>query len=113
MVHIDFYSFGKIIIDGKTYERDVLVLPDGKIIQRTMPKGTHVICFSELASILKDKPQVIVIGTGKESCAQLEKGVEEKIKKEKIKLLVQITDHAIKTFNKCKEKKAALLHLTC
>lgn len=112
-LHIDFYSFGRIIINGKLYEKDVLILPNNSIVQRPMPKGTHVICFSEFENILKEKPKVIVVGTGKSGCAELETGLKEKIKKQGIKLIVQITDEAIKTFNECKDKKAALLHLTC
>lgn len=102
-----------MVIDKKLYEKDVLILPSGKILQRPMPKGTHVICFSEFSEILKEKPRVIIIGTGEVGCAELETGAMNKIKEQGVRIIVQPTGEAIKSYNKCKEEKAGLFHLTC
>ncbi|MCS7134717.1 MAG: MTH938/NDUFAF3 family protein [Candidatus Pacearchaeota archaeon] len=113
MPKVDFYEFGIIAIDGKKYEKDIIILPSGRIIPRPMPKGTHTICFSEFEKILEEKPEVIIIGTGHDGIAKLEEEANNKLKSLNIKIVKDITKKAVEIYNKTKEKKAALFHLTC
>lgn len=115
---IDSIEFGKIVIDGKSYSYDVVIDAEGRVLKRSDVSQTyygshHVICTEEIKQLLKTKPQVIVIGTGQYGACRLEQNVEKICKVENVKLIVEPTPKAIKTFNQLKEKKAALFHLTC
>lgn len=113
MPNIESTSFGSIVVDGKVYSYDIIILPNGEIKRRPLPKGTHVVCLEELEEIIKEKPKVIIIGTGQFGIAKVEEKVKEKAKAEGIKLIVERTPKAIISFNEIREKKAGLFHLTC
>ncbi len=113
MTYINSTSFGSIIIDGKAYEDDVIIFADGTVKKRGLQKGTHVVCLEETEPLFKEKPKVIVIGTGQSGVAEVEPEVSEKAKKLGIKIIEAPTPIAIKKFNNIKEKKAGLFHLTC
>lgn len=115
MTHIDKTEFGGITIDGKTYNEDVKILPSGKILKRWGPKDSHALCAEEFNEILKEKekPEVIVIGTGTSGLAKLEPEARAEIKKHNIKIIEARTPEAIKIFNEIKKRKAGLFHLTC
>lgn len=113
MTHIDSTEFGKIVVDGKSYDYDIIILPDSTIKKRGLQKGTHIVCVEELELLFKEKPKVIVIGTGQSGVAEIEPKVLEKARKEKIKIVEVPTPIAIKKFNEINEKKAGLFHLTC
>ena len=110
--------FGKITINNQEFH-DVIILPNGKIIEREYKKieakyGTsHVIDENQIEILLKEKPEVIVIGTGFEGIAKLTDKAREKILKQNIKLTELKTPEAVKTFISLKGKKAALFHSTC
>lgn len=113
MTHIDKSEFGRITIDGKTYSEDVKILPEGKILKRWGPKDSHAICLEEFTEMLKEKPEVIVIGTGTSGLAELETEARTEIEKHKIKIIEAKTPKAADSFNKIKQRKAGLFHLTC
>lgn len=115
MTHIDSTEFGSITVDGKKYEHDIKILIDGRILRRWGPKGSHEICLEEFKEILEEKPQpeVIVIGNGQSGVAKVEEKAIEEIKNRNIKLIIDKTPNAIKIFNKIKEKKAGIFHVTC
>ena len=112
-MEINSTSFGSITIDDKTYDYDLIIFPNGKIEKRPLTKGTHVVCMEEFLPIIKEKPEVIVIGTGQSGCVDIEQEVKDTAEKNNIKLVVEETPEAIKAFNKIKEKKAGIFHLTC
>lgn len=111
--HIDSTRFGEIVVNGNKYTHDIIILADGKIEKRPMPKGTHYICLSEIEKLLEKQPEVIVVGTGQSGVAEIEPEVEEILEKKKIMLYTFPTPEAIKVFNKVKKTKAGLFHLTC
>jgi len=113
MAIINSTKFGNIVVDNKNYDKDIKILPSGKILNRWGPKGSHLICLEELNEILDDKPDVIVIGTGQEKIAKLEPDAKKKIQEKNIKLIIEPTPQAIISFNDLNEKKAGLFHLTC
>jgi len=113
MPHIDKTEFGIIVVDGKTYEHDIKILPDGKILRRWGPRGSHEICLEEFDEILSQNPEVIVVGNGQSGVARVEEKAVEEIEGKSIKLIIEETPKAIKTFNEIKNKKAGLFHVTC
>ncbi len=115
---IESNEFGKIVVDGKNYTKDIIITGNGKVIARPSDAETkygthHVIVLEEMKLMLMDNPRVIVIGTGQYGACHLEKGVEEEIKKQGVRLLIERTPKAIHLFNNINERKAGLFHLTC
>ncbi len=111
-------EFGKIKVDSNEFH-DVIILPSEKVLEREYQKikgkyGTgHVIDEKEIEIVVREKPEVIVIGTGFDGMAGLTEKAREKILKKNIKLIEEKTPKAIETFLSLKNKKAAVLHSTC
>ncbi|MCK4553308.1 hypothetical protein KAT80_03830 [Candidatus Pacearchaeota archaeon] len=113
MTIINSVKFGSITIDNKTYSEDVKILPSGKVLKRWGPKGSHTICLEEFNEILKEKPSVIIIGTGYHEIAKLELEAKKQIKTKGIKLIIESTPKAVISFNNLNRSKGGLFHLTC
>ncbi len=117
-MHIDFYEFGRIKIDGKYYDRDVIILP-GHVISPWIKTRSHYIDAIELfeiQEIFEEKPDAIVIGTGSHGVFNVSPDVEEFLRDKNVGCFVQKTFSACDTYNNLisKNKKVvALLHLTC
>jgi len=60
---IDSYYFGNIVIDGKSYSYDVWISLDGKV-NSWWRSSSHVIEKKDLEEALKERPEIVLIGTG-------------------------------------------------
>lgn len=119
---IEKYYFGSITIDGKTYNHDVEVRWTSEVL-KWWRKESHLVDVEDVERALAHNPEVIVIGTGESGIAKITKRAKEEIEKRGIKLIINITGEAIKTFNliqKESEKEGGkktrvigLFHLTC
>lgn len=112
--HIDNYQFGKIVIDGSEYTKDVILLPT-QIISNWWRKEGHQLHVSDLQDILAAKIQVLVVGQGASSRMQIKTEVKDVLKTAGIKLITLSTQEACREYNRrsAQEKVAAALHLTC
>lgn len=112
---IEKTGFGWIIVDGKRYEQDILILADGKILNRyeDFTGNNHEFSIEEAQKLLNPKPEVIIIGTGQSGILKVKEKTIQFLKEQKVKLVALPTPKAIEVFNKLKEIKAALFHLTC
>jgi hypothetical protein len=120
MPRIENFKFGSIVIGGKTYRRDVLMLPDGTVKLRRgsirFGIGSHVIKKGEINELVKANPEVVVVGTGTNAWAQLASDAELCVKEAKIKLIALPSKKAAEKFNQLTDegkKVAALIHITC
>lgn len=118
MVQINGTEFGKIVVNNKTYNYDIIIDATGIVAKRKNVSekwyGTHhVICTEEIKDLLASKPQVLVIGIGQYKACRLEQGVEKVCEKYGTKLIIEPTPKAIKTFNETEARKAGLFHVTC
>jgi hypothetical protein len=119
---IEEYHFGSITIDGKIYTEDVEVKWDNEVLlwQR---KESHTIDIEAIKRAVEQGPEVIVIGTGETGMAKVIKEARNFIEEKGIKLIIDKTEEAVKTFNViCEEsleedgrqvKVVGLFHLTC
>ena len=98
MAKIDKLSFGSIVIDGKKYRRDVLILADGKVKKRKggfLMFGSHNIKKREIEELIQGKPELIVIGTGTDGVANVAADAESRAKEKNLSLLVQPSYDAV------------------
>jgi hypothetical protein len=118
-MHIDRSEFGSITIDGKTYDHDVRIGLSGKVSKRQkklskQQYGTsHIISEAEAKSVYRDGCDVIIVGAGQQGNVHLSPEAAAYFENKRCKVLLQPTQEAIHTFNRSKERKIALIHVTC
>ncbi|MHA1239041.1 MAG: Mth938-like domain-containing protein [Candidatus Odinarchaeia archaeon] len=112
---ITSYSFGEIVVDGKLYTEDLIILPS-KVEGGWWRKEGHTLHIQDLEKVFAEKPEILVVGTGYNGMMRVPQETVKKLEEENIKVIVQTTREAWKTYNKLAEEKkkvAAALHLTC
>ena len=112
---IEDYGFGRIVIDGKTYRQDVIVFPD-RVKSDWWRREGHSLCLEDLEEVLRDPPEVLVVGTGYLGLMRVPREVREKLEEMGIRVVVEKTGKAYRTFNKLLSegrRVVAALHLTC
>jgi len=111
---IDSYEFGLIIINGKRYSSDVIIYPD-KVKDDWWRKEGHLLGVDDLEDVIEENPEVIVVGIGNPGLMRVLPETEKHIKSKEIKLIIQSTPDACKSYNQLSssQKVIALLHLTC
>lgn len=122
---IESYDFGSLVIDGKRYTSDVVVLPE-RVIDSWWRREGHKLHIEDLEEILRHepKPEVFIIGTGYYGLVKISPEVENTLKSDGIELVAQPTTEACQTFNKLlqnnltadRPKRKVIVgafHLTC
>ena len=111
---IDSYHFGEIVINGKKYSSDVIIFPDS-VRHNWWRKRSHQLRLEDIAEVITEKPEVLIVGTGASGLVEVLPEVKEGVKARGIKLIVEPTSDACHTYNQlCRSQRAvAALHLTC
>lgn len=108
---IQSYSFGRIIIDGKMYTEDVIIFSDK--IENWWRKESHNVYPKDIKSIIREKPDLLIIGTGAYGVMKVKEETKEILKQNNIEFISVKTKEACKMFNENSGKVVAALHLTC
>jgi len=124
MPHIDSTEFGSVVIDKKKYSQ-VLIVGE-KIIERDYEKlkkmfdTAHKIGDWEIAELISNNPEIIVIGIGQNGAMAAPRQSDFQNrgggKRKNIELIIAETPKAIKIYNdqvKLGKKVNALIHTTC
>lgn len=114
-MHIDSYQFGKIVIDGKNYDSDLIILGD-KVQSNWWRNQGHSLAADDLKTILKAKPSVLVVGCGASGLMEIPNKTRQALKKRKIQLEMHDSYKAVQKFNEFSSagvNVAAAIHLTC
>lgn len=114
------YHFGSITIDDRTYTHDVEVRWTEEVLGWRR-KESHLIDVGDIRRAVEGDPETIIIGTGETGVAQVTSEAQKFIREKGIKLIIDLTEPAIKNFNLMKErtekgdqkKVIGLFHLTC
>ena len=112
-------EFGSITIDGKTYEHDVIIHLSGKVKKRQKKLSkeqygtSHIISKAEAKSIFEDGCDLLIIGAGQQGNVHLSRQASAYFEKKGCQVIVQPTPEAILSFNRSREKKIGLMHVTC
>lgn len=112
---IDSYGFGRIVIDGKKYTSDVIIFPY-RVMSDWWREEGHRLHVNDLDEVLKEKVDVLVVGTGYLGLMKVPTETRDFMEKEGFKLIIQPTREAWKTYNsltKSGKKVVAAFHLTC
>ncbi|MEN6405010.1 MAG: ROK family protein [Thermoguttaceae bacterium] len=113
------FRFGKITVDRETYHRDLYIFVDGKIKKRDQSiakeqyDSTHVIGPKELEKVCRGGPEILFVGAGKSSQVELTEDAQRYLAQRSIQFELLPTDKAVERYNRSKQRKAALMHITC
>ena len=116
---IERTAFGSITIDGKTYEHDVIIRLSGEVVKRKKKLSkkyygtSHVISKDEAKFVFEKGCEQLIIGSGQMGNVNLSPEAEAYFAKSGCKVLLQPTPEAIDVFNRSRERKAGLFHVTC
>ena len=110
---IEAYEFGRIVINGKEYTQDLIILGD-KIIPNWWREEGHLLQIVDIIEVFEFKPEIFIIGTGASGLMRVSDDLIKKLQEEKIDYYISKTKDAVKKFNETYNKnKAAAFHLTC
>ncbi|MEJ2703993.1 MAG: MTH938/NDUFAF3 family protein [Sedimentisphaerales bacterium] len=114
-MHIDSYQFGKIVIDGRAYNSDCLIL-GGFVHANWWRKQGHVLDPEDLPLVIEAMPAILVVACGSPGLMRISEDTRQTLQREGIELIALDTHKAVAEFNELAEKGenvAAALHLTC
>ena len=116
-MQIEEYSFGTIRIDGRDYDRDV-VIDRGKVSKRKKKASKK---FREQyghtpLSVKEDIPwdcRTLIIGTGAHGSLPVMEEVKAEANKRHVELQIVTTREAVNRFNAMPDDTNAVIHVTC
>ncbi len=114
-IKVDRYSFGLIAVNGKIYDKDIIVFPD-RVKSNWWRKQGHTLLIEDLSDVIEYKPEILVIGKGAYGFMKIPEETQSFLKNNDIELIERVTDEAYKIFNKYIEqgkKVVGAFHLTC
>jgi hypothetical protein len=104
---ITHYSFGKMVIAGKTYTNELQIFPNGTI-REWSPGDPHYILPTDIKDIVNSGIKTLIIGTEANGEAAIP------LETKNIKVHILNTHKAVKLFNESiKEAVGAIFHLNC
>lgn len=114
---ITHYSFGKMTIDSKDYDGDLIILPGGVVKNWPIDLGSHMLHPDDLAPLITEEIKTVIIGTGNAGAVELSDEVQkllEELREKGIRIFVDKSGTAVKQFNSTsKEGLLAFFHLNC
>jgi len=112
---IDSTTFGTISIDGKTYNSDVIIYPDGRVTDSWWRASGHRLTRRDIQPIAASNPEVIVAGTGVYGRMIPDPDVAAALGEMGIEFLAAPNREALKLYNRHVKtrKTAGCFHLTC
>ncbi|AMQ18387.1 Mth938-like domain-containing protein [Thermococcus peptonophilus] len=118
-MRLEYPAFGKIIVDGTTYEHDIVIYPSGRVERRKkeiskQKHGTsHKLDPKELKEYLTEDFDVLIVGTGMYGKLSLLPGSRELVKEKEV--LELPTKKAVEVFNEIygEKKVLGIFHVTC
>ncbi|MEJ2181216.1 MAG: MTH938/NDUFAF3 family protein [Gammaproteobacteria bacterium] len=114
-MQITEYTFGKITINGKTYQTDVIITPHS-VKDKWWRKQGHNLAIEDLVDVIATKPKVVIIGSGYYGRMRVPQATRDYLEERGIRLEVAETAEAIDRFIQLQQECAqivAAFHLTC
>ncbi|MGV9198943.1 MAG: MTH938/NDUFAF3 family protein [Promethearchaeia archaeon] len=118
-------SFGSVTIDGKKYNNDVYLYPDGRLEKRDKShspriEGHRSLSIWELQKVTETTPHVLLIGTGQSGVLPFTRKAKEWIKtakdKKNVEIIIEKTPDILEKTNhvlNSGKKVAGIFHTTC
>ncbi len=113
-MRIELYSFGKIVIDGRTYTSDVIIYP-GRVDASWWRKEGHYLQAADLTDVINAMPDILIVGTGYSGVMTVPEETIRFVRSKGIEMKIERTGKAVELYNTpVKGRKViAAMHLTC
>jgi hypothetical protein len=114
-MQIDHYRFGRIGVAGQDYEADLIIFPN-RVQPNWRRREGHCLERQDLASVLAEAPELLVIGTGYYGRMRVPEQALTALRDSGVEVRVAKTGDAVVEFNRLQShcaRIAAALHLTC
>ncbi|MBN1411358.1 MAG: hypothetical protein JW969_10985 [Spirochaetales bacterium] len=112
---INSYSFGEINVNDNAYRKDIIIFSSEQV-EDWWRNESHKLCAEDIIKVIKNKPSVLIVGTGAFGMMTIQKDAEDALHNANIRLVSGTTEKAILEYNKLAatgEKVAGAFHLTC
>jgi hypothetical protein len=112
---IDAYEFGRVVVDGREYRADVIILPERVVADWWRVEG-HGLAPEDLKEVVAAEPKLFIVGTGSYGAMSVPADTATYLEGRGIKLEAYDTARAACRYNELAaggERVAAGLHLTC
>lgn len=112
---IEEYGFGHIVINGRAYTSDVIILTD-RVLSSWWRQEGHQLAPADLDEAIAAQPDVLVVGTGYSGLMRVLPETETYLAEQNIQLVAERTTDACQTYNRllrAGRNVVAALHLTC
>ncbi len=113
---IEGCSFGAMIINGRKYNKDLIIYPDGKIEDGWWRSRGHRLNAADIQRLIESGPEVIVAGTGVFGRMKPADGLAAHLEEMGIAFVALPNKKAMARFNseqRAGRKVGGCFHLTC
>lgn len=114
-MQIAHYTFGRIIVSGQVYTRDLIVHPGGVEANWRRQEG-HQVTVADLDRIWPLDPEVLVLGTGMFGRVKVDRAVIDALEERGVRVEALPTRKACTRYEELRNegrRVVAALHLTC
>ncbi len=111
---IESYQFGTIVIDGRSYTRDVIITPQGVLCPWWRVQG-HSLHPEDLTAISELDVEMLIIGQGSNKRMEVPRETLQHLQQKYGEVVCLSTPEACQRYNQERKSRAviAALHLTC
>jgi hypothetical protein len=111
---IDSFRFGKIVVDGTVYTKDLILTPEG-VRENWWRKEGHGLHPEDLDGVLDPLPDILIVGCGALGVLKVPEATREWIREQGIQIREARTGAACDLYNEIAgtARVVAGLHLTC
>lgn len=116
---VEYGGFGSVKLDGQVYTGDIYIRADAKVkkrkkrIAKAVYGTSHKLGPAELVRVCKGRPELLIVGAGRDGMLALESAGEEYLRARGIEFVVKPSGEAAEAFNAARRRRALLMHVTC
>lgn len=112
---LDAYSFGRLTIDGTPFAKDIIIYPDGRILNPWWRKQGHILEARDIQELIDSEPEIIIAGTGYSGLMRPREELSQLLAAKNIQFIIERTGKAVQTYNQlaAERRVGACFHLTC
>jgi len=112
---IGHYSFGRIVVNGREYTADIIVFPDGRVMDSWWRENGHRLSINDITELVDSAPEIIIAGTGASGLMKPDPDLRNILSEKGIEFRAAPSEKAVELYNElCGRKKVgACFHLTC
>jgi hypothetical protein len=116
---IDGTAFGSITIEGKRFERDVIIRLGSDVEKRKKKLSkaiygtSHTLSLDEARYVYQEGAERLIVGAGQFGLVELSGEAADFFKRQGCQVDLLPTEQAIKAWNSAKGSVIGLFHVTC